>query len=746
MASNPVPIRFPLGGISEDPAYATTPSVLSVRADHVLNVRPYDSIERRKRGGQRTGISKYFDDAINGSNPIQRISSFVEAFDASTIVVDEIIDDNGSGLTDDFTGQPADVPIQTHNASWSNFEGGYYFNAAATGGDGVGVFITHGAAAQGATSTNRSGAAYDAAANVGEAYIIKMDFQANDSAGFDFLGLVWRLAADPTDGDFHVLRINNQTTIQYLTYSGGTPTSVVSITVPAISTSTPHELQVKVNGNDFQFFLDAAQIGTTQTSSLHAGNSRVGFVSERATTLPNNNHARTFTVATGTVPASLRTTNLVAVSGGNFYVGTPSEGLSVPTGGTSTVKASGRVGVQEAFQDVFLCDGLSANYSYYDAATNQVKDWATDVTAGTLPQGTVDTTLGCRLMALYRGRIVLSGLEEDSQNWFMSASGDPFDWDYAPAVTSAIQAVAGNNSNVGVLGDIVTALIPFQDDLLFMGGDHTLWVMRGDPAAGGNIDNVSRQIGVAGPDAWTWDTGANLYFFGQNGLYRLAAGSNQPLLLSKGKMDRLFTDVDTAANNIRLLYDREWQGVHIFITPVNEPSSSTDHYWWDERTNTFWRDQYPTNIGPTAVHLFDADDPNDRAVLIGGFDSFIRKFDSTVNNDDGTLIDSFVRFPILHPSLPMGQFQMNDLQMHTDPNGNDVAFDIFRGATPEEAAVETTSSFTTTFVPGRNLPVRYRLRANAISYRLRNNTAGETWAYENGVAMIRGVGRQRAEL
>jgi hypothetical protein len=448
-------------------------------------------------------------------------------------------------------------------------------------------------------------------------------------------------------------------------------------------------------------------------------------------------------VYTGTQPASLRTTKLITISGGSIYVGN-SLGLNLANNGSGAVNAAGIVGVQEAFQKAYFCDGVASHYKVMDLATTTVSTWTPS--AGSLPIGSVDTTKACKIITIYRGRVVLAGLQEDPQNWFMSKAGDPLDWNYSPTTPSAIQAVAGNNSNAGLVGDIITALMPFQDDLLFFGGDHTLWVMRGDPAAGGQVDNISRQIGVVGPYAWTWDTSSNLYFLGQNGMYRLSAGGVQPDLISKGKLDRFFADINFADRVVRLLYDREWQGVHIFLTPQNQPASPVDHIFWDERTNGFWRDQYPVAIGPTAVYLFDADDPDDRAVLMGGFDSYIRNFSDAATDDDGTAIDSYARFPILHPGLPMGQFELAEMQINTDAGGHSLTLEIFRGHTPEAAAVSTTAIFSKTLVAGRNLPIRKRIRANAFQFRLRNNTINQTWAFESGSAVIKGVGRLRTEL
>jgi len=327
---------------------------------------------------------------------------------------------------------------------------------------------------------------------------------------------------------------------------------------------------------------------------------------------------------------------------------------------------------------------------------------------------------------------VLSGLEEEPQNWFMSAAGNPFDWDYSPASSSPTQAVAGNNSDTGELGDVVTALAPFQDDVMVIGGANTLWIMRGDPAAGGQIDNISRRVGIVGPEAWAYDVQGNFYFVSLNGLYRMAVGSGELTCVSRNRLDSVFRDLNTAIYRVFLHYDIRWQGLHIFIVPDNEPTAAVVSYWWDERTDSFWPDKYPTVVGPIAALAYDADDPADTAIIIGGFDGYLRAFDDDALDDDGTAIESYVDIGPIHPGSVVASSRISDINVLTAKASGDVLLDVFAGHSVEDVREQTTARVRRTVSGGRNLFFRNRIAQNAMMIRLSQTSATKTWAYEGG--------------
>lgn len=754
-----VDIPWPMKGLVENAAYGNTPDMTTLDC---LNVRPYDALEKRLRGGQRTGQSKYLADQVNGSNPIQAIEEVVEAFDPDSVVADQRL------YYKDFSALTAGESLQDEDAEWREYERDTSSQMVKTAGGSLALDIetlsgTEYAKGDIATVLDGRLGMLNQTLSIGQAYVIRATFivpfyaATASSGGF---GLVARadetgIAADGALTQFILAGVANglQTTpntlsVRYWDSSFPGDSSTATLGTRTFARATEYTVELRVSGNTFNFYVDGGLVGSF-TNSNYTSQVGVGFYCSDWTAGPEGPFIKDFEVLTGVAPATLRTTKIVAVSGGTVKAGTPSTGLLLPSNGSGAMSSSGRVAVQEAFQNVFLADGVTANYQYLDLDANEIKDWQTAVTAevsGTLlPQGSADATKACRIMSLYRGRVALSGLQEDPHNWFMSAVGRPFNWDYdltaaseALGVGPATQAIAGNNSVAGELGDVVTALAPFQDDVLIMGGANSLWIMQGDPAAGGIIDNISRRIGIVGPDAWTFDTSGNFYFFGNNGLYRLAPNGGTPELVSQNRLDRTFADVDLLRNRVILVYDREWQGVHMFFSPEDQPSTASEHYFWDERTDSFWKDQYPVAHGPTAVQLYNADNPAERAVLIGGYDGYLRFFDSDGTSDDGAAITSRCRFSPIQPGSILASSRVDEILVVTDENGNDVTFKLYAAESPEQADAAadaaTNPKFAKTLTPGRTIPMRQRISQNTFVPVIEQTANNTTWAYETGKA------------
>lgn len=434
--------------------------------------------------------------------------------------------------------------------------------------------------------------------------------------------------------------------------------------------------------------------------------------------------------------ASGRVVNLVAVSGGNVYVATAGgTGWTAAVNSTSAsppLITSGVVRSTSLNQKLWYADG--AHWCYYDPADNAVHIWA--ATAGSLP---VDNAGNLpRLICTWRGRMILSGLENDPQNWFMSAVSDPTNWDYAPAAQNPAQAIAGNNSALGLIGDVVTTMIPYTDDVLIMGGDHTLWQFSGDPMAGGQIDLISDAIGIAWGIPWCKGPDGTIYFVSnRTGVYALTPGQGAPVRISQ-QIEQLLIPIDTGTNTIRLIWDDRFQGLHIFITPTATQSVTT-HFFWEQRATAWWQDSFANvNHNPLCCCVFDGNTPGDRRPLIGSWDGFVRSIDPAASTDDGYPISSSVMLgPLL--TVNMDEILLKDVQAVLGQTSGSIAYAIYVGATAE-IALSNTPVATGVWNPGRNLLSHVRRSGHAVWIQL---SASNPWALEAIRCRIAGQGKVR---
>jgi hypothetical protein len=817
---------FPLQGKNENFAYRKQPEGTTPDA---LNVRAYDAIANRQRGGQRNGLSKYLASAVNGSNAIQGISQLTAAFDPTSVIV-------GTSIGADEFAYTNGTKLGSVTASWTTFFSNadqafdleqHYLYFASTGSNDA--LVNNGKIDSVIAGSHRFGAVYSVIPT-GTNYTIRATVNTGGYTGGLGKTFAFLLRCTlPTGNGYYAVEVvpdsASTATYRLTEYTGYNPNAnnhfiratFASVTLPGASTwATDIVFEVRVAGNLVRLYANGSLVadfsGTPILNYLSATSVGIGGGYQvGASGFDFAGGILRFEVLTAVVPASLRSTSLITVSGGTVYYGS-SAALYQATNGQALITA-GVVRMQQAFGKMYFVDGT--NYKIYDPTTNAVTLWVP--TVGSLPAGspgtsyaitgvnianstftiaathseltvgailtvagstgnngtyrivsggptyvvspapvnaTVDGTLGvaqrtCTMIALYRGRLVLSGLSSDPQDWFMSAAPgelngvppSPLNWNYTPAVITQTMAVAGNSSVAGLMGDVVTCLAPYNDDLLFIGGDHTLWVMRGDPAAGGLIDNISFQTGIVGPDAWARDPDGNFYFFGAGTLWHMTAGAWTPQPLSRGILDKTFAAIDYATYQVRLLWDDIAKGVHLYFTPANRPSSGPIHFFWDKRTGGFWPDQYPAVQGPTAVWNYDADLPTDRAMLLGGFDSYIRQIPAALaRDDDGTPIHSYVRYGPQVIGGDLANSRLSELTPIMSSTSSPASLRVFAASSPEEVATATAPQVSRVLSAGRNGSLRQRITGNTIALELEN--VASTWVtatyYAAGVQVIQG--------
>jgi hypothetical protein len=279
----------------------------------------------------------------------------------------------------------------------------------------------------------------------------------------------------------------------------------------------------------------------------------------------------------------------------------------------------------------------------YDSTNNTISMW-TAAKAGTIPTE-------CPIIARYNGRIILAGAKKDPHIWYQSAQNDPEDWDYT--ALGDTKAVAGSSTAVGVIGQPITALIPYRDDYLIYGCSSEMWVQRGDLRVGGDISNLSRTIGVLTKTSWCWTPKGQLVWLSKDGVYGLLPGGvGEPQPISRNRMPRELLDIDAETTTVHLAWDRFWRGVNIFLTV---DGTQTTHWWLDIDRGAFWPESYRAAHQPTAV-IYDAQaSQNENTVLVGCYDGYVREYSKSSADDDGQAFAS----SIVYGPIRLGR---NDLE------------------------------------------------------------------------------------
>lgn len=472
------------------------------------------------------------------------------------------------------------------------------------------------------------------------------------------------------------------------------------------------------------------------TTGRMRGASRAGHTKYVPGTANGSNfiqHINHIEVPSSISGTSTRTLYRMCVAGGNVYK-FDTAGYTLASSGSGALSSTfPYLDSAISFQVAYFVDG--ANYKKWTPATNTVSAWT--ASAGSLPSSGSDTP---RLICNWRNRCVLSGLNGDGQNWFMSALDDFTNFDYGAAPITEAMAVAGNNAPAGRCADIITALIPFTNDTMWFGGSNSIWQMTNDPMAGGRLDLISDVTGIAFGQAWCKDPAGLIYFFGsRGGLYVMTQGA-VPQRLSFDRIENRLNNIDLSANVIRLVWEDRFQAVMIYVTPI--AGGTTKNYVYDTRQKAFWPDTfYTSGHQPSAVHVLSGDNPTDRVVLVGCLDGSIRYLDKSASSDDGSPIQSYVYLGPLQLQSCVN-IRLHELQPMLGASSDPVRLEVFDGASPEQAFGKTTPRFTGRWTAGKNRSEQRWAIGNAIYLKLSNNDViPHGWQFEQLLAQIQPIGR-----
>lgn len=351
--------------------------------------------------------------------------------------------------------------------------------------------------------------------------------------------------------------------------------------------------------------------------------------------------------------------------------------------------------------------------------------------------------LGCPLIARYRDRIFLGGAASDPHVWYASRQADPHDWNVSDTDSGA--AIAGTAAGLGEIADPLTAIIAHTDDYLVFSSEKSMWLLRGDPAAGGSLDPISQRIGVLMRNAFCMTPDATIVFLSNHGLYAIpsgspttAGGSAYPVLLSAAVPKEL-TAVSASQWNAAMAFDVVENGIHLFLT---NQWGNGNHWWIDWSTKSFWPVGHHTDHSPVALGVSVDSSIENSLVLLGGRDGYVRRYDPNSITDDGEAIESYVLYgPIQLGTSGQSGF-LHELNARMGGTSGDVAWSVFCASTPEEAVRLASASESAvgsgTWTSGANYSSRVRGYGSAAVIRVDGVT--DRWSAESIDIMLAQAG------
>ena len=238
-------------------------------------------------------------------------------------------------------------------------------------------------------------------------------------------------------------------------------------------------------------------------------------------------------------------------------------------------------------------------------------------------------------------------------------------------------------------------------------------------------------------------------------MFRWVPGG-KPDRLSLHKIERQLQEIDFSAYHIKLVWNYQDEGLHIIQCPFEEGGTQVAHWFWEAKVEAFAKDLFGhsdyTNVQPTDVLVIDGDDFDDRLLLFGCEDGYVRKWDKSSKSDDtrpdGTTkqaIDAIVTiFPIQSGEQMTGmEAQFQGLTVVLGDAGDGARYELFASDEPELPGVSDRQG---TLGPGRNPPKWDRVVGPYCGLRLRNSAAEETFSYERGYIHVVPAGMARPRM
>ncbi len=725
MASRTIGLKFPLGGLNRRFSIQRQPPFTTPRC---LEMRPFDPLEERERGGSRPGLTSYpFD--LGETEPVNLLTS-VTVSPQSNIIANVAFDAFSGG---------AGPAWATHSLQGSEL------------GLIVGATVDTGSARRFLPSNLHAISGYTVSLVLDSKRIDSADRNVIDGWGTLDLGLpstdpsplnpsrdwtrvqVVGIYDIPTGSGAQflqvtILHMNGEDVIQGVHTFHQTPTlgdegSIISVKLSARLAFGPpaqmaYELLITKSGSGEQpsisksaVFPFTSQSGSVVGCALQRGfqgyfdhprvrNFRIEYSVANPPIFPAagdllvgaSNGQVSFKTDDGTIkragPLLAQTTRpLMAVDGiVTLYEPPPAEPRRDP-------------GVRLFIADYAILEDGSVDdrvrpkvFNPAASESRMLEDWVTDRYEEGTGQSKGVVPFGNTMIAKFLGRIFLAG--HPAHAWHASRVNDFMDWDFGKNVAHGGEetkaATGGISGGREEIQEPIRAMLTYLDDYMIFATANALFRLIGDPGFENPAMPISTEAGIAGPQAWCITPEGTLVFLDQErGLFTLApGGQSYPQPLSANVLPRELKNINVQDTNVLLAYDHIQPGVHIILQSIS--GLEEDHWWYDRRTSSFWPLTLDTAHTPRVMLSYQGLTPSDSGVLLGGQDGVVRRFESTAGTDDGRVFTPSVTYgPFNLASSDAVEGSLRWIRATTISSGDEgLEFEIVTGRTALDALDE----------------------------------------------------------
>jgi hypothetical protein len=491
------------------------------------------------------------------------------------------------------------------------------------------------------------------------------------------------------------------------------------------------------------YFFSDHSYNPEETSSAVVAFGEDGALSGTGTTFDSASYSDWTSLVTGGATELQYDFQVVLLNGTNVRVGCYP--ITTATSGNLTLTTNPMITGSSASSIRFRLERCPKYISSASGNTTlggtTINKWVTSsiATYGYVPSGN-------HLLEVYRDRCVLAGGIENPRQWYMSAIGDPFDWNYAATGDGRACTGATQGQKAGGAGDPITALLAYNDETMWMGCSNSIYIFRGDPTFGGSLDLVSTHVGCISQYAVcrTSDAkdGGHILWMSQDGMYGMLEGAIAKVVpISRDKLPAELRNLNPQTHRIVLQWDHANNGVYVFVTHKTT-GTGTGHWFLDWANKGWWPMSFHTDCEPwcAAVAPFYAT-ASKSAVVMGCPDGWFRQFDSSRGTDqrNATVANITSYYDIGPIALGKGVGQvgaLTSIEGAPSASSGDVDWSIRTGDTAEQAynasvlAAGANGEWNSTGLQPKQRP---RIRGHSAFVRISNGETGTgaRWSMED---------------